>query len=336
MLSVTHGLISTPTEIVEAYRKVWPLRLSHSSLNLLHECERKFQIEKLLAGPEDKEESAHFSFGKSVGTAVATYLVTKDKDQALFQGWLAYWPVVESDAKNQVTAMAAIMGSFTALDGILALYDVAEFNGQPAVELSFKLAINETKYFVGHIDVVLRHKVTGKYFILEVKTTGLQLLDLKPAYQHSGQALGYSIALDKIVGEKLSTYGVLYFVVQLPHVKSQTYACRYHTFEFPKTLVDRLNWFVSLGLDVQHLEAMESMNIFPKRGASCIRFNKTCRHFGICSLQNFDQPKEQKEDPIEYTFTYDLEELIEEHIERIQNMPVIPPTSNIMDVDALL
>ena len=312
------------------------LRLSYSSLNLLHECERKFQIEKLLAGPEDKEESAHFSFGKAVGAGVATYLVTRNKDQALFQCWLAYWPVVESDAKSQVTAAAAMMGAFNALDSLLVLYEVAEFNGQPAVELSFKLDINSTKYFVGHIDVVLRHKVTGKYFILEVKTTALQLLDLKAAYANSGQALGYSIALDKIVGEKLSTYGVLYFVVQLPSWNATQFLCKYHTFEFPKTLVDRLNWFVSLGLDVQHLEAMEQMNIFPKRGNSCIKFNKTCRHFGVCSLQNFDAPKEQKEDPIEYTFTYDLEELIEEHINRIQSMPVIPPTPNIMDVDALL
>lgn len=313
------------------------LRLSYSSLNLLHECERKFQIEKLLAGPEDKEESAHFSFGKALGTGVATYLVTKDKNAALFQCWLAYWPVVESDQKNQATACAAMMGAFLHLDNILVMYDVAEFNGQPAVELSFKLDINETKYFVGHIDVVLRHKVTGKYYILEVKTTGLQLLDLKPAYAHSGQALGYSIALDKIVGERLSTYGVLYFVVQLPHVKAQAYACRYHQLEFPKTLVDRLNWFVTLGLDVQHLEAMEQMNIFPKRGNSCIKFNKQCRHFGTCSLQNFDQPKVQKEDPIEYTFSYNLEELIDEHISRIANMPVIPDSKpNVMDLDALL
>lgn len=318
-------------------QKVFPLRLSHSSRSILHECERKFQLEKLLAGPKDKEESAHFSYGHAMGAGVATYLATRDKELALYQCWLNYWPVVEMDTKNQWTALYHLMGAFKTLDTMLGAYEVAQFRGAPAVELSFKLIINETKYYVGHIDVVLKHKMTGKYYVLEIKTTGLGLLDLRPAYMHSGQAVGYSIALDKIVGEELSTYGVLYFVVQLPHPKAESKQCKYHVFDFPKTLVDRLNWFVALGLDVQHLEAMEQINVFPKRGDSCIKYNKPCVHFGTCSLQDFDAPKKQEPDDKEYVFEYNLEELIADHIERIQKLPFVhSPQPAIKDIDTLL
>ncbi len=298
--------------------KEFPLRLSFSSMNTLQECERKFQLEKLLAQPVDKEESVHFSFGKGYGAGVQAYLVTRNKEYSLFQCWLNYSPVIEDDKKNQWSCLNALEKSFRALDNLLNEYEVAIFDNKPAVELSFRLNINETKYFVGHIDVVLKNRFSGKYFVMEIKSTGLQLLDLKPLYQHSGQALGYSIALDTIVGKELSNYGILYFVLQLPAWNAiDKRAVKTHVLPFTKTLVDRLNWFVSLGLDVQHLEAMQAINIFPKRHSACMRFNRVCPHFGTCSLQNFDIPKKFEEDPIDYQFTFELDDLIQNHVDRI-------------------
>lgn len=325
--------------MVQANPKVWPMRLSHSSLEVLQSCERKFQIEKLLVNLDDKEESVHFSFGHGFGAGIATYMVTQDKDQALFQGWMAYMPVVEDDKKNQATCVSALLASFPALDRLLQTYEVATFNGAPAVELSFRLDVNPSKYFVGHIDVVLKHRVTGRYYVMEVKSTGIQLLDLKPLYQHSGQALGYSIALDKIVGEKISDYGVLYFVIQLPSSNAKDGVPKPIVMEFKKTLLDRLNWFISLGLDVQHLEAMEELNIFPKRFSACLKYNRPCRHFGTCSMQSFDVPKVQEEDKIVYTFQYELDDLVSDHLERIAAAPVQPAptmrsTEFIMNLDA--
>lgn len=320
------------TAVLES--KVFPLRLSHSSLEVLQSCERKFELEKLLAGNDEKQESVHFSFGHGFGAGVATYMVTQNKDRAIYEAWMAYDPVVEDDKKNQATCVAALISSFAALDGLLRMYEVATFKGSPAIELSFRLNINPSKYFVGHIDVVLRHRVTGRYYVMEIKSTSMQLLDLKPLYQHSGQALGYSIALDKIVGEEQSEYGVLYFVIQLPSKAAKENRATPHVMEFKKTLLDRLNWFVSLGLDVQHLEAMQQIGIFPKRFSACVRFNRPCQHFGTCSLQSFDVPKVIEEDTKTYTFEYDLETLISDHLERIATMPPPAPAMSIMDMDA--
>ncbi|EDO26388.1 predicted protein [Nematostella vectensis] len=236
-----------------------------------------------------------------------------DKDKAIYECWKNYWPVVESESKTQFRAIACLMYAFMKLDALLMEYDVAEFRGKPAIELSFKLNINKFKYFVGHIDVVLKSKLTGQYMVMEVKHTALNLVDIAALYKNSGQALGYSIALDEIAGEEQTNYGVLYVVSQL----GQNFKQETHILPFQKTLVDRLNWFVTLGLDVQRIEEMEKIGIFPKRGGSCVKYNKPCFHYGICDLHSADTVAPVKEDTIDYTFTYDLDTLIEHHLERI-------------------
>jgi len=294
-------------------KKVIPLRLSHSTLETLHTCERKLQLDKLLVTEIEREETEHTAFGKAFGAGVATYLVTQDANRAMFELWLAYMPEIETDKKSMARCVAALEVAIPRLDTILMDYEIVSFQGKPAVELSFRIDITDAYYFVGYIDAVLRNRYTGKHVVFEVKTTGLQLLDLSPLYQNSGQALGYSIALDRIVGRKLSSYGVLYFVAQLP----RDFVPKIQIFEWDKTLSDRLNWFISLGLDVKHLTEMAELGVYPKRGSSCLQFNKPCKYFGVCALHSMDVPKEIEEDVIDYQFVYNLDDLVQDHLERI-------------------
>lgn len=290
------------------------IRLSYSSLELLHSCERKFQLIKLLQNDEPKEDSEHFSFGHAFGTGVATYLATQDATLALYAAWKAYWPIVETDKKDQVQALALLQASFAHLDTLLLEYEVVSFQGKPATELSFRLNIDDNFYFVGYVDVVLRHRFTDQFVVLEIKHTSLSLLDLSPMYENSGQALGYSIVLDRIVGEPQSSYGIIYFVGQMGRT---AFDYKFHTLIFNKTVLDRLNWFMTLGLDIRHLEEMSGMGIYPKRGSSCLSFMKPCRYFGTCGLHSFDRPKEEEEDLIDYQFVYQLNELIQDHLVRV-------------------
>ena len=298
---------------MDAANKVVPIRLSHSTLQTLHTCERKFQLDKLLVTEVQREESEHMSFGKGFGAGVATYLVTQDANRAMFEMWLAYWPEIETDKKSLARCVAALEVAIPKLDTILMDYEVVSFEGKPAVELSFKLEVTEEYYFVGYIDAVLKNRYSGLHVVFECKTTGLALFDLSPLYRNSGQALGYSIALDRIAGSKLASYGVLYFVCQL----GKDFTPKIQTFEWTKTLADRLNWFISLGLDVKHLAEMASLNVYPKRGESCLQFNRPCKYFGVCSLHSVDLVKDREEDIIKYQFTYQLEDLIQDHLERI-------------------
>jgi len=294
-----------------------PQRLSFSTLDLLQSCERLYQLERLLEG-ERREESDHLVFGKAYGLGVAVYLETQDPDQALYQAYLAYVPMIDSEKKCVWRCMQALIKSFPALDNLLEEYELVSFQSRPACELSFRLDIDPDYYYVGYIDAVLKHRYTKQYVVFECKTTGLLLNDLSPLYKHSGQALGYSIVLDQIVGEDISSYGVLYFVCQLGKDFS---TINVHVLPFNKTLLDRLNWFIVLGLDVQRLHQMHNLSVYPRRYTACLKYNRACRHFGTCHLHSLDRPKQEEPDEIEYQFIYQLDQVVESHLKRIAAMP---------------
>ena len=150
---------------------------------------------------------------------------------------------------------------------------------------------------------------------MEVKHTGLNIFDLSPLYQNSGQALGYSIVLDKIVGEAQSNYEVLYLAGQLG--AGNGFTPKIHTMIYPKNLQDRLNWFITLGMDVERLHMMLENNVFPLRGSNCLQYMRPCKHLGVCNLHGFDEYKEEIEDTIIYDFNYKLDEVIQDHFVRM-------------------
>lgn len=291
------------------------IRLSHSALDVLHTCERKFQLDRLLVGSPDKQDWPSTVFGKAFGAGVASYLAYQDIDKAIFACYMAYHPVLEDDKRSETIAINMLLAAIPQLDNLLLEWEVLAVKDKPAIELSFRLGIDHKFYFVGYIDLVLKNIWNGRSAILEVKTTALALHDLSPLYQNSGQALGYSIVLDKILGEDQSEYDVLYLVGQLgagngyqPKVSLQTY---------PKTLQDRLSWFITLGMDVERLHYMLDNNVFPLRGSNCLQYMKPCAHLGTCNLHGFDEYKPEEEDTIVYDFNYEINEVIENHIARI-------------------
>jgi PD-(D/E)XK nuclease superfamily len=294
------------------------IRLSHSALETLLICERKFQLDRLLVGGEKHGDSDHTLFGRAFGAGIATYMLTQDQDKALYEAWKEYPDVLDMESKKKTEwhAYNMLIASFPHLDNLLQDWELAYFNGKPAVELSFRLNIDSKFYFVGYVDIVLKNKWDGRYAIMENKTTGLNLISLDALYQNSGQALGYSIVLDKIVGEEQTDYTVLYFAGQLG--SGNGFQPVIHTLPYPKNLNDRLNWFISLGMDVERLHRMLELNVFPLRGKSCLNYMRPCSHLGTCSLHALDQYKVEEEDTIVYDFVYNLDEVIEDHLRRVR------------------
>ncbi len=293
--------------------KIIPIRLSHSTLDIFNSCERKFQLEKLLISDTAREETADTVLGTAFGVGVADYFVHQNPEQAIYKAWQAYWPELETEKKSIPHVVAALSRAFPVLDTLLQDYEVLTFNGKPAVELSFRINITPTYYYVGYIDLVMRNRHDGTCVAVDAKSTGLQLLDLSPVYQNSGQVLSYSIALDRIVGEKLSHYAVGYFVAQL----GKNFDIKIHPLIFRKTLLDRLNWFITLGGDIKRLELAEELGFYPRRGTACLKYNRQCKFFGTCTLSAADIPRVREEDTIEYDFIFDLQDLIDDHLERI-------------------
>lgn len=292
-------------------------RLRYSTLEVLNTCERKFQLDNLLEDTEIKDESEHLSFGTGYGVGIAHYLVHQDPERAIYEAWLAYWPEIESDKKNVALMIAGLQSSFSKCDDLLQEYEVLYVNGKPATELTFRLDIDDEYYFTGAIDVVLRNKFTGICYVMDCKTTGLQLLDVSPVYANSGQTLGYSVALDTLMGAHQSSYGVLYFVLQMGKTPGNN---KVHVLPFDKTILDRLNWFITLKMDVERIKQMEAVGVYPQRGGACLHYMRPCKYFGLCGLSSLGGEKRREVEEItEFDLTFDLDKIIEEHIDRVQN-----------------
>lgn len=299
--------------------EIHPYRLSESTINLFLSCERKFELERLIRNiPLVEEEHPAMLRGKAFGVGVQTYLLTGDMDLASYHTWMEYWPEVEDAPYISVTrTLNNLWNAKEQLDKIRERYEVAVFEGKPAAEMSFRLDIDDKWFYVGYIDLVLRDKQEKIYVVLEIKTTAYKLTDLAPVYKNSGQALGYSIVLDKVAGEDQSKYGVLYLVCR-DKASATDWVPEVYQFHFTKTLVDRYNWFIALGLDVERMNRMMELGIFPMRGKSCVTFNKVCQHYGTCSIRSGDVKRKVKEDDTPYQFRYKLQDIISDHLERLE------------------
>lgn len=297
---------------------VHPFRLSDSSRNLLLECERHFQLDRMLENRMQRGEATPEQVrGSAYGVGVQTYLTTGDMERAIFDCWQAYWPQLDNPPKvYQERTINNLIQSKGRLDELRAQYSVAVFHDQPACELSFRLNLDDRWYYVGYIDVVLQNRETGQYGVLEVKTTSARYKDVRPMYQNSGQALGYSIIIDQVAGAEQATFTTPYFVCQ-DNPSESSVDPTIHIFPFKWTLVDRFKWFATLKLDIERLNMMDSLGIFPQRSKGCLAFGRTCPHFGTCGLTAADKMRAIPEDKNYYQFIYNLEEVIADHVRRI-------------------
>ncbi len=298
--------------------------ISNSILDSLHACPRYFILEKLKANNTatlgiKSAPNVDFVFGHSVGAGIQTYL-SFDKNltyalYAAFLSWNADFSLGHEDynEKKKKTIERAVIAVEMFSYWWKEHHDEWEIfclpDGRPATELSFCINLGKSKYF-GHIDLILRNQRTGRIAIGENKTTGFT--NPNPAlYQNSGQAIGYSLILDKIVGE-LADYDVLYYAYS---AKSE----EWHHFPFAKSAALKLEWVQDRLIDTGHLQQYFQLQHFPKNGASCMRFMRPCQYFGECDLVSKDKIAElpslegETEDyPVDFYF--DVQELIERQV----------------------
>lgn len=296
-------------------------RQSYSSSLLLNGCARKYQLTKMSAkkvpGSEESwQQTLTFQYGHTVGEAIQDALVaTKSRERIifdLFAGWKC--DLFEENVKQKKSffhALAALY-KFWALqdDGLYADYEVAIYNGVPAAELSFRIKFPNGGSYRGYVDLVLRHKYTGEYVILEMKTNSGNTINPNQ-YKNSAQAIGYSVVLDKIQ-PGLTSYTVEYLVYM-------TRLERWEPFSFPKTYVQRALWVRDRLWDQQILDTLAAQEtnhgIWPMNGNNCVAWNRDCEFMGICHMNTeaLVEPLRQSDltEDKEYQFEFTIEELIE-------------------------
>ena len=90
-------------------------RLSDSALKTLHTCERMYQLDRLLTGPQEKRDFPATVLGKAWGVGVASYCVNQNFDEALYKLWLAYYPILEDDKRTEAVCANLLRAAIPSL-----------------------------------------------------------------------------------------------------------------------------------------------------------------------------------------------------------------------------
>ncbi|CAN5950073.1 unnamed protein product [Sphagnum jensenii] len=295
--------------------------LSHSGLQLLHSCPRKFELVKLSSQVRlEEDEGGHLSFGTVVGNGIQEYLVSGNRDRALFRVFLDWKESIDEEKalKNAKTFWHAIhaVDQFSSFNAdTYSGYSVAYFQGKPAVELGFSIDCGDGFFYRGKLDALLIHKVRQEFLIVECKTTGSATVD-EAMYKNSGQALGYGLVVDRIAYDLglTNSYAVSYPVYK-------TKSREWQEFRFPKSPVQRSTWLQSILIEVGQIMQYVELDYFPPHGESCYSYFRQCQFFGVCNLSNdtligdLTKVAIRKDKEEDYPFKFSIQELIEAQLE---------------------
>lgn len=296
-------------------------QLSHSSCCTLHACPRKYELEKYSETKRGWGE-VHLDYGQVVGVGVQEYLVRRNLNDAKIK-MFAMWKddldgaddsiFSERDNKNKTfwSALHAIDRFVPIAEEELGLWEVATLNGRPATELGFSIDLGSGIFYRGFIDVVLIHRMNRRLLVIENKTTGFNRVH-EAQFKNSGQALGYSLVLDKLqqlldLGDT-SSYHVCY-----PVYKTTGFSWEFLVFKKNHTM--RTMWLRNILVDKAQLLGYVNDEYFPMRGESCYNFMRPCDFFGMCELSNdVLYPKgfvEREEREGKYDYHFSITELID-------------------------
>lgn len=264
-----------------------PLKqLSHSSSGTVNSCPRKYQLKKLspnftLNIPGESEvgelENIHQTFGKVVGLGVQTLMSGKTLEHAWHEmdmAWTLDMDTVHKRSGKSLWTALALAENFALVEKpkLDEDWEVFHFNNKPACELSFRILLPFGYIYRGFIDLVLRHRVTKKLRVLELKTTGNT--DIHEAeWRNSNQALGYLVVLHSIFPEAVE----LTVDYRIGRVKQLAWT----QFEFPKKLAARVNFIRDLAIQVNYMQLLQTVKDWPMSG-NCYSFGRECEYYGIC------------------------------------------------------
>lgn len=288
----------------------------------LHLCPRYYELISLTPPDDELSDTIDLKFGDVVGFGIQRLLLG-DKLETIWLKMMLRWHIdlyafedehhIKKTFFHAMIAVEKFVGfRKTDLDG----WELAVFDGVPAIELSVLIDLGDGFQLQQHIDAVLVNKRDKMVAVMEGKTTKFKMLN-EAAYKNSNQGLGYGVSLDAIVhqvgvaGIKLgSSYKVLYPVWKTAENGA------WQLFEFPKGFTKRALYIKDILIDKQHIIEYAADEYFPMHGSwdTCFRFFRPCRFFGICELSNkalglADAP-ERIENPDDYQFNFKLIDLI--------------------------
>ena len=291
---------------------------SYSMLQTLHSCPRKFQLIKAAAlRGEGGRQNVDFAYGHAVGSGIQAYMMTGSMEAALLNAFLAwripFGAAIEKKNKTIWDTWVAVESFASFAEVTLSDWEVfVTPAGKPAVELAIEIDFeNGYKHYL-HIDLILKHRLTGELAIFENKTHGFT--EAEPAiYANSDQALGYSLVIDMF--QHNTAYQVFYVCYSAPQRKWQL-------LPFTKSTSLKAEWLTTIQLDHAAIATYRQMHFYPKRGDSCYQFMRTCEFFGSCNAVKHLQEEKVLPDAMsaeEVDYRFRLSELLNKQQDRLAN-----------------
>lgn len=287
---------------------------SHSIDGTFENCPRRFEFtHAYLMLPEYESHAFAADVGTAEHEAVQAWCRAKhssdslERERAYQKGMLAllkYWPWKEEALIE--SAEFRSVGSRTLGNAVLLyekiiqnkLWDEWELvnivNFGAAIEVPYRIIHKSLgkvhtphgdKYIVsqGKLDFILRHRVTGRYRMLDLKTTEKSKPAHDASFRFSGQGGLYGLVLAHALGldwqhEGLEiTYLVAWFTPEGPEVYPLNYKLN------PEEVQD----MIDVKMDrLYRMQAYANARHYPRRAHGCEMYNRPCGFLDICERRD--------------------------------------------------
>ncbi len=271
------------------------LRMSHSSQATYRSCSRKLEFKKFRPQTA-RDESIDTGSGKSLHAGYQEYLISGDRDKAVWEMMLEY-PIHLCSNPTNVKSLEACYATLNCMldTGSFREYGIADIKcldgvTRPAIEVPFQIDIKDFSLsderhipvtYVGFIDAILYDVILDEYLVVDIKTTRRYMDDMDAVYYYDEQCIPYAIVLERILGHSLDNLTVKYMSVFLDIEKPKV-----SPYEYIKTKEDVEDWARGLLVDLQTIKMYYSMNWFKRNPNACAAFGRTCQFFKICNKRD--------------------------------------------------
>lgn len=284
-----------PSPAVRKLGYVWEpdrVPLSYSRFNTLHTCPRKFLL-KELKQQRVPFDSVDCSYGTAFGAGVQELFRSGSIDRALVAA-LAAWDYPEFEdmwgkKHDKSFWMCTKSLEVFAENQFLSLYseyDLANIEGHSGIELFVYIAVGESYSYQVHVDLVLANRESGALAVAEIKTSGM--VQQEANWGNSEQTLGYYAIIETLSRRyNLPMEPRVYYITQTTGKLSDPYAnFGFNVFCYEKDIANSANFVQNLLTNIAIVELYIDSNYFPKRGNSCVTYNKPCEFYGTCDMES--------------------------------------------------
>lgn len=270
------------------------LEISHSGLNTLGSCPRKWAFRKAVVQfNEARDSGIAADVGSAMHEGVQEYMRTGNTDTAL-EALALHHPIeLPDNTKHHEYSLEASTISLlhTIEHGGLDEYELATFikDGRevPATEIGFLVEIEMDYVMIhlrGFIDLVLLRRIDNAFMAVDIKTmTTHSAANLETKYRFDWQCTSYGIPLQGLLGVEgkfhVAIMGIIQSdrdpeVVMQPYVRTQHDVDEYYYYLLDKCAQIQRYWIAQR---------------FPRDPKSCISFGRTCFFYQHCDVSTLQE-----------------------------------------------